>query len=445
MFLRRVSFSQLPFTCFPSHKSATMKRNRTFSLLCALVLIVTGSSSGCQMLSETSWGNSASWNFLTQREKSKPVSVDRIICIWRQGEGKGLDNLPTRGFAGQIFFFSGEQSEPVAVDGDIRIYLFDDQGTQEDQSKPIHQFDFQNRSWNNFLKNTNVGPAYHVFIPYTRKGKHQANCSLRIRYLPRSFEEKGTERSRELQLRSPSPVYSEMVSVALAGSPPKKDSRNKSEANTARATTSHSVKPSQSESLVSLKFPRKRDTTRAEPIQPAWNVHHPLNSPQQSSEGLHSMETGVSGLNHSQRESQTSEPQTKRFRLTARSNPSFNRLSLPEQHPANSVPRNDTSQGSHQITQVAYRQAEPSPRPNPLSDPHQVQISSNVVTASYQEVEADRQAAGSSHLKSHSDSVQTAGFESNSEGATRSPSQSAEQTPQTAEPFPFPSDGWENQ
>ena len=48
-----------------------------------------------------------------------------------RGLGRGLDDLPARGFAGQIAFFSGESSTPVEAEGDVEILLFDDQGGRQ--------------------------------------------------------------------------------------------------------------------------------------------------------------------------------------------------------------------------------------------------------------------------------------------------------------------------
>ena len=122
-------------------------------------------------------------------EKSIPTASEKhpvreVMALWQPGEGRGLDQLPTRGFAGQILFFAAGIKTPVKVDGDVTIYVFDDVGTREEQKKPIHQFNFDAGSWNTYLTKTNFGPAYQIFIPYTRKGAHQANCALRIKLEP---------------------------------------------------------------------------------------------------------------------------------------------------------------------------------------------------------------------------------------------------------------------
>lgn len=133
---------------------------------------------------------------------SPRMPVGEIICLWEPAEGLGLDGLPTRGFAGQILFFSPGRPQPLKVNGDVRIYVFDDHGTQEEQSRPIHYFDFTGDAWNAFLRDTNIGGAYQMFVPYTRKTALQSNCSIRVRYTPAD---------------GGAPVYSKMASLSLPG------------------------------------------------------------------------------------------------------------------------------------------------------------------------------------------------------------------------------------
>ena len=125
------------------------------------------------------------------------------LCIWQPAEGRGVNGLPTRGFAGSIMFFTHKGAAPVEVDGDVRIYQFDNMGTAEDQARPLHQFDFAPEVWKAHMHQGMLGPSYQVFVPYMRKGGHQAECALRVR----------------LQAPGMQPIYSEMVSVTLPGTP----------------------------------------------------------------------------------------------------------------------------------------------------------------------------------------------------------------------------------
>lgn len=127
--------------------------------------------------------------------------VMEVLCVWEAAEGRGLDNLPSRGFGGQVLFFASGHKEPVKVHGDVRIYVFDEEGVDGDSSKPLHQFDFPAEVWNTYLRPSNLGATYQIFIPYTRKGLNAAKCTLRVRFTP----EGGL------------PIYSRMATIPLAG------------------------------------------------------------------------------------------------------------------------------------------------------------------------------------------------------------------------------------
>jgi hypothetical protein len=125
----------------------------------------------------------------------------KLLCIWEPARGRGPNGMPTRGMAGQLMFFTRSNPSPVAVDGDVRIYLFDNAGTREEQAKPIHQFDFTPETWQAHLRDGNLGPSYHLFVPYVRGGFQQVECSLQVRFTPKEGPV----------------VYSEMTSVVLPG------------------------------------------------------------------------------------------------------------------------------------------------------------------------------------------------------------------------------------
>lgn len=162
--------------------------------VCRMLLVVVPLVAGCTTfdLNLSDFG---------RPHEDQTAQVSEIVCLWETAEGVGLDGLPTRGFAGQVLFFAQGRAEPVRINGDVRIYLFDDQGTAEEQARPLHEFEFPADAWNTYLRNTNLGPAYQLFVPYTRKGGHFANCALRVR------------------MTAPGrlPVYSKMATIALPG------------------------------------------------------------------------------------------------------------------------------------------------------------------------------------------------------------------------------------
>lgn len=128
--------------------------------------------------------------------------VSQIVCIWQPAEGRGLDEMPSRGFAGQIVFLSAKSPTPIEVQGDVTIYLFDDQAAPEEQARPLYVFRFVDGSWQTHLKTTAWGPTYQLFLPYVRKGAHRASCSLAV----------------QIDMPDGKRVTSEMANIVLPGS-----------------------------------------------------------------------------------------------------------------------------------------------------------------------------------------------------------------------------------
>tara|TARA_R110002095_G_scaffold173591_5_gene150975 strand:+ start:306 stop:1205 length:900 start_codon:yes stop_codon:yes gene_type:complete len=164
-----------------------------------ILLLLSTSVTGCTSLALSSWNWKTAKNFATPK---KPAV--EIVALWEPAEGKGVDGLPTRGFAGQILFFQHNNSSPVYAKGEVMVYLYDDRGDLKEQSKPLHQYKFDSGAWQVHAVESTLGPAYQVFIPYVRKGRDQAECALRV----------------QLTQKDAPDIYSRMISVKLDGKTP---------------------------------------------------------------------------------------------------------------------------------------------------------------------------------------------------------------------------------
>lgn len=134
--------------------------------------------------------------------------IQRIEAIWKAAKGHDPKGMPCRGAAGQILFFSAGSEVPVklAGDGTVVIYIFDNLGKREEQSKPLHRFKFDIGAWNSHLRvGGQLGPTYHVFIPYMRKTIQAAHMSIAVQLIPKRG-----------QMAS-----SELITIALPGPNPK--------------------------------------------------------------------------------------------------------------------------------------------------------------------------------------------------------------------------------
>ena len=110
----------------------------------------------------------------------------KCLCVWQTADGFDSEGKSCRGVAGQVFFFNRDSAIPVTVNGDVHVFVFDDQGSEADQAKPLSQFDIDRQTWNMQLTRTQFGPAYRLFVPYTRSGRNQAELALRLRMTPDS-------------------------------------------------------------------------------------------------------------------------------------------------------------------------------------------------------------------------------------------------------------------
>ncbi len=107
-------------------------------------------------------------------------SVSKILCLWEPAEGQGIDERPSRGFAGQIMFFAHGSPSPIKVDGAVRIYQYSNFDPDEIDPTPIHQFNFSSAAFEVHRTDGTIGHSYNVFLPYVEKGNDGALCALRV-------------------------------------------------------------------------------------------------------------------------------------------------------------------------------------------------------------------------------------------------------------------------
>ena len=169
----------------------TSPLRRVVVLASALLL----AASGCTSLGNFHLGQER----IPQASPKNPIV--QVLAMWQPGEGPGIDNKTTRGFVGTMYFFTSKSPIAAKTSGSVSVYLFDDQGAEDEQVKPLHHFIWESKDIAQLGQPGKLGQSYTIFIPYTRPGFHKAQCSLRVTYTPDAG----------------SPVNSEMAYVALPG------------------------------------------------------------------------------------------------------------------------------------------------------------------------------------------------------------------------------------
>lgn len=165
-------------------------------LLAAALLVTGAAASGCTALPAMS----SLFQRVPVADARNPV-MD-LVCIWQQGEGRSPQGEPCRGFCGQLLFVTSGSPVPARVNGNVKVYVFDSHGTEEERKHPLETFEFTSQQWATFGRKTNVGMTYQLFVPYTRKGIKQADCQIRVRFTP---AEGGLE------------IYSQAANISLEG------------------------------------------------------------------------------------------------------------------------------------------------------------------------------------------------------------------------------------
>jgi hypothetical protein len=151
--------------------------NVRISLLLLCGIWIAGCSSSTLMRASSSMVNAPSSVLEAMRG---PRAVSKMLCLWEAAEGQGLDEKPSRGFAGQILFFAHGEASPIKVKGKVRIFEYLDFSPDQQDPTPAHIFVFDAGAWDVHHTESTLGHSYNVFLPYVRKDKGHAVCALRV-------------------------------------------------------------------------------------------------------------------------------------------------------------------------------------------------------------------------------------------------------------------------
>lgn len=117
---------------------------------------------------------------LTGRHKSERVG--KILCLWEAAEGQGMDDKPSRGFAGQVMFFGNGEATPIEVHGTVRIYQYVDYDPTDPDPQPVHEVTFEDGAWNAHSVEGTLGKSYNIFLPALNDDARHTVCTLRVEH-----------------------------------------------------------------------------------------------------------------------------------------------------------------------------------------------------------------------------------------------------------------------
>lgn len=154
-----------------------MKSRTVFGSMIIGLSMISGCSTSSLLQTSSSVMNAPSAMIKAVRA---PDPVSKLLCLWEPAEGQGLDEKPSRGFAGQIMFFSPGKDSPVKVKGVVTIFEYIDYDPDAEDPQPDHVFTFDSGAWEAHRAEGTLGHSYNVFLPYVKKDKGHSVCALRV-------------------------------------------------------------------------------------------------------------------------------------------------------------------------------------------------------------------------------------------------------------------------
>lgn len=160
-----------------------MSRN-LFLPTCSLLLLSL-TCVGCSSLRPTSWKPSSLAWWQGEQEELEPQIPHRLVSTWVDTVKHTPGQMSERGFGGRILFFNKESTEPVAVEGQLVIYAFDESEGDPTRVEPTRRFIFPAEQFAKHQSQCQLGPSYSVWLPWDKVGGPLKNVSLITRFEPK--------------------------------------------------------------------------------------------------------------------------------------------------------------------------------------------------------------------------------------------------------------------
>ena len=153
----------------------SQERNR----MARTALVVAGllmMASGCQTIKPTWPANLFGTNTAKVKE-SKYAPPARLAIMWSPAVLNQAGQVPTRGFGGRVYFYDAKNN-PVAVEGQLVIYAYNNDKPQMDSRVPDKKFAFTPEQFTQHYSPTELGASYSIWIPWDAMGSAQSDVSL---------------------------------------------------------------------------------------------------------------------------------------------------------------------------------------------------------------------------------------------------------------------------
>lgn len=115
------------------------------------------------------------------RRRGDPV---RIVATWTDTVLHQPGAPAQRGFGGRLYFYDRKGKKPIAVEGQLVVYAFDELNRKPTDNKPDKRFVFPPGQFALHESQSEIGTSYSVWLPWDAVGGFQTDVSLIARFEP---------------------------------------------------------------------------------------------------------------------------------------------------------------------------------------------------------------------------------------------------------------------
>jgi hypothetical protein len=159
----------------PASRSATLSAALLWlsvKYLAAVLLV----ASACSQSVAADW---KSWFGFGQPriKESKYPPPARLAILWSPAMYNEVGKSATRGFGGRVYFYDAK-NKPIAVEGQLVVYAYDNNKPHVDSRVPDRKFAFTPEQFTQHYSPTEMGASYSIWVPWDAIGQPQADISL---------------------------------------------------------------------------------------------------------------------------------------------------------------------------------------------------------------------------------------------------------------------------
>lgn len=99
-------------------------------------------------------------------KRPEPMQPAKLVALWSDSVYYQQGGAPTRGLGGRIYFYD-KVDDTIAVDGELIVYAFEDEGQDGQPSKePVKKFIFKQSELAEHYSPSEFGPSYSFWLPW---------------------------------------------------------------------------------------------------------------------------------------------------------------------------------------------------------------------------------------------------------------------------------------